>query len=312
MKTFMPQRSVDERNLDTDAVNDNLLAGADGVRANMARRYTWSPPLFYKLDGLTNASGAQLTRFSVKRPGTDNVAEIAFTELVIVGDGSDDVWTLSCPDTSFQDLELTTVGNAEVQVVSAVPVPLDSFVDNITFNLGCSTASTITRGYLIVHMRSDRGSQGTDLVPYIPSLVDAATDDLGQHIEDQLSALGDAVVADGSCERDLRVRVLTVRTLNSGSSKEFREAGGVIKVFHVTLYVVAAIGTSGRIQIVVNGTTYTLTVAGIGANTTASGDLTIDDDAVDSPMDPNEDVVMTLSNLGAGTISLMYAVVWWS
>lgn len=312
MKTFMPHK-FRNGNLDADGVNDNLLAGADGVGSNMSRRYMWSPPVLFSLSGLTNGSALAERKFSIRRPDTDNASEIAFLEFFITGDASGDEWTLSCSDDRFADLSITTVADTEVRIASAIPIPLLSAIDDVVFTVSCGTASTIDFGGIAVHLRSDRGAQGADFDPYVPTLLDSSTADVVGSINSELASFASAVTRDANADEDLRCMIFVVRNLTGLSARDFNVPSGVMRFKSATGYVVApGTATASFTGTQDSSVFFSDALNGAGATVIDSVDIPIDYTSSDSPMDPTADVVITLGNESLTTIPLAYLVVWLS
>ena len=311
---MMPHRFVDLSNLDMEKVNDNLEAGARDVNRNLSKRYTYSTQV-WDFSGITDASAAVLRAFTIRRPGANNACEIVGVEMVIYTSVAV-TWTLTCSDSTWAALPLLTTASATTESYAArrASVPIASSSSDLAFTLSSSGASTVTTGYLVVHLRSDRGDQGTAHTAYEPTLIDSASSTAGSLLDTQLTALATSVACDTTNVVDLRCECFTVRSLLTGTSAVFRVPSGVRKVHQLTVYVVAAVGTDGTATVAGTG------IVGLAATPTSGGatvlaiatDTPTSSAIVDDPMDDSDDTTVTLANGGAATINMMTALVWYS
>lgn len=311
---MMPHRFVDLSNLDMEKVNDNLEAGARDVNRNLSKRYTYSS-LIYNIDGITDGSTAVLRTFPIRRPGTNNAVEICGVELVIFT-ATAVTWTLTCSDSTWGPLSLLTTASATTESYAArnqsVPVPSSSA--DVTFTLAASAASTVTAGYIVVHLRTDRGDQGSSHAGYTPTLVDSASSTAGSLLDTELTALAAAVSRDTANAVDLRCECFTIRGLVTTGSAVWRLPSGVRTVHQVTQYLVSPVATDATAAITGTG------IVGLSVTTTATGstaravntDTPTSSAIVEDPMDPNDDVIVTVTNDGAGTVDMALVLLWFS
>ncbi len=303
----------DGSNLDMEKINDNLEAGARDVGRNLAKRYTYGT-FSWDLAGVAFGDTAALRQFAIRRPGTNNGFEICGIELVIYS-ATANTWTVTCSDTSWQAVTLLTTAGVtdESYAAQLVSVDVPSSSADVTFTLSAS-AGTIVAGYLVVHTRSDRGNQGTSHAGYTPTLIDSSSSTAGSLIDTELTALAAAVTNDTTNDVDLRCECFTVRSLLTGTAAAFRVPSGVRRVHQVTAYAVAAVGTdmsaavtgTGIVGLSATPTSLGATVRAVAVDTPTSSAI------VDDPMDNTDDTIITLTNTGAGTIVLGWALVWFS
>lgn len=312
---MMPHRFVDASTLDMEKVNDNLEAGARDVNRNLSRRYTYSS-LVFDLSGVADTDAAVLRQFAIRRPNTNNAAEVTGVELVLYT-ATAVTWSLSCSDTTWATLTLLTTASASTESYAAqlFPVAVASSSADLVFTLSASAASTITNGYLVVHLRCDRGNQGTSHAGYTPTLVDSASSTAGSLLDTELTALASAVTNDTTNDIDLRCECFVARNLLAATQAVFRAPSGARRIHAVTAYAVQnAAGTTTSVAV---GTSFdscavaVMAGAGVAARavstTVASGDVTM----VDTPMTATTDATITFS-VAAQTALLLYLLVWWS
>lgn len=312
---YVPHAFKDGDNLDLEKINDNLEAISRSIQRNLDARYTYSH-IRFDLDGLTESSAEVLRELAIRRRGANNAVEVFAVELVIVGDGSGDVWTLACSDTTWPSITLTTVSGEEVTASSNIPVGVTSNSADLELTLSCSSTSTITRGYLIVHLRCDRGNQGSSHAGYFPTLVTSATANLAGTLDTELTNLGSAVARDTANDTDLRAELYMVRSLSAGSSRVFRVPSGARRIQAVVGYVVQAAGGSVDFEVAsASGafSTVTLSVNGAGATSRAVDSAGAAGDVIDAddPTDSADDETITIT-AATQTAVLAYLIVYWS
>lgn len=302
----------DGGNLDMEAVNDNFEAIAANIKRNLDARYTYSE-LHFDLDGVTNASAAVLRAFAIRRPAAGRGVEVCGVEVVIYAAGTE-VWTLACSDTSWPSITVTAAGaTTEATAISDMPVSVPSESADVTFTMSAGAASTITRGYIVVHLRCDRGNQGTTHTPYSPTLINSATSTAASVINTQLDAATTAVGYDTANDVDLRCECFTVRSLASGSSAVWRLPSGARRILGSTQYIVGAAGSIATGTVTGTGLTgssaaATATGATVLVATTDAASGTMNDD----PTDTADDATVTIAITGAVTADLAYLLIWWS
>lgn len=311
---MVPHRFVDGSNLDMEKVNDNLEAGARDVNRNLSKRYTYST-LVWDIAGLTDASAAVLRTFAIRRPGTNNAVEVCGIELVIYTSVAV-TWTVTCSNSAWAPLELATTASATTESYAArlASVAVPSSSSDVTFALSASGASTITSGYLVVHLRCDRGDQGSAHTGYTPTLIDSSTSTAGSVLDTQLTNLATSVTADTNNATDLRCECFVVRQVALSTPIVFRTPSGARRIHSATMYVVDAGAGSAQLDLAGDITAMTLQVAAAGATTLAVGSVVAGADATqsDAPMTPTDDLTITLSETAALTWDAITVLVWWS
>jgi hypothetical protein len=310
---YVPHHFVDGENLDVEKLNDNLEAISRNTQRSLDARYTYSH-LCMDFDGVTDASAEVLRQLAIRRFAADNAAEVFAVELVIYS-ASGVTWTLASSDTSWPSISLATAGaTTEATASSNIPVSITSASSDLTFTLSASGASTITRGYLVVHLRCDRGNQGTSHAGYFPTLLTSATTGIAGALDTELTALAAAVTRDTTNSLDLRAELYMVRNLAAGSNVVFRAPSGARRILGIAAYVVAAATEDVDFDVSGGITNINVNVPGAGVATrdvgvaSAGADATQDDD----PTDATDDLTLTIADTGAASALLAYAIIWWS
>ena len=311
MKPIVPFVPVTSRNLDLDEVNGNLAAIAGNVNRNLRKRYTRPPPLIYPWDGITDASDASLRRFYIRRPAAGRAVEITGVELVLYGNAAVTA-TLSCSDTTWPDLTLATSATptTEPSATSKNHVSVPSESADVTFTLSFSGAYTVTRGYLVVHLRCDRGNQGAAHTEWTPATFDstsASAGTLGTLLNTEFSAAETAAGYDTANQDDLRCECIVFRSEAAAASAIVRLPGGAERTkVAATTYNLQAAG--GTFTVDVDGDSDA--VAGAGATTLAVSTNALTGTATDAPMTTASDTLVTLT-VAAQTVQLGYVLLWW-
>lgn len=310
MKALVPHRftTTTARNLDMEKVNDDLEAIARDANRNLDNRYTYSMQVF-PLDGLTNASNEVLRSFIIRRPGTNNGAEVCGLEFVLYAAGTV-VWTITGPDATWPTIAAAAGGaTTESYASSSVPISIPSSSTHIIFTASAPSASTITRGYFVVHLRCDRGNQGTSHAGYTPTLIDSTSSTAGSLLDTQLTAAALAVTHDTTNNVDLRCECFVARVLLAGESRAFRLPSGARRKLFADGKVAAALAQT--VTFSVDGTSFA--VPGTGSTTTyANGTAALSGTLVDDPMDATDDTIVTIANAAGVTVDCAYLLVWWS
>lgn len=315
---MMPHRFVDSSTLDMEKVNDNLETGARDVGRNLDKRYTYSQ-LTFDISGITDASAEVLRAFAIRRPGTSNAVEVVRVELVIYT-ATAVTWTLTCAhngttDTTWPALTLATTASAttESYATSNNAVAIPSSTTDTTFTLSSSAASTVTNGMIIVHLRCDRGNQGSSHAGYSPTLVNSSSSTAGSTLDTELTALATAVATDSANDKDLRCECFTFRNL-AASTVTPRTPSGARRILRVQVYTVQAAVSDVDIQLAGDITVIDVNVPGDSITTRgtngagAGADATQDDD----PMDSTDDLTVAITQNGPANALLLYVLVWWS
>lgn len=304
---YMPHKFTTGEQLDLERINDNLERGASDVGRSMALRYTYCVDVF-DLDGLadTDAEAQRTRRF---RRYTANAAyEIAFVELVIYA-ASGATWTLACSDDTWPSITLDTAGaTTEARAVSNSRIVVPTGSSGVDLVLSADAASTITRGYLVVTYRSDRGSQGDTFTPYSPTLLNSQSSTAGSTLDTELQALETAVGYDAAADKDLRIETFRVRSLADGTSKTWRLPSGARRKAGYVLVCVAS--GSATLTCNVDGAPID-SVVGTGTSSIASDVGTLSGTLNDDPTDFNDDTTVELAASGA-TVTIGYVSIFWS
>jgi hypothetical protein len=303
---YNPYRIATGEQLDLERVNDNLEKLAGDLNRSMDLRYTYSSSIF-QLTGLTDASAEALRSFRLRRPFSTVRYEVVGVELVIYS-ASGATWTLSCSETAWPSIEVATAGaTTEARAVS--PSRMQVAASNgIDFIVSSTDTSTITHGYIVVHFRADRGSQGDTYTRYTPTLLNAASSTAGTTLDTELNAYETAVGYNTAADSDLRIETFIARGISSAVT--FRTPGGDRDLVGIHLVNVAAIGVDVALNI--DGS-LTATAAGAGATVIAStiADLTGLITTGTDPMDSADDTLFQLSPSG-GTSALTYVTLFWA
>jgi hypothetical protein len=303
---YNPYRLATGEQLDLERVNDNLEKLAGDLNRSMDLRYTYSSS-FFDLAGVTESSAQALRSFRLRRPFSTVRYEVVGVELVIYS-ASGATWELSCTETAWPSITVATAGaTTEARAVSPSRVQIPAS-DGLDFIVDTDDTSTITAGYLVVHFRADRGSQGDTYTRYTPTLLNAASSTAGTTLDTELNAYETAVGYNTAADSDLRIETFVARGISSAVT--FRTPGGDRDLVGIHLVNVAAIGVDVALNI--DGS-LTATAAGAGATVIAStiADLTGLVTTGTDPMDDADDTLFQLSPSG-GTSALTYVTLFWA
>ena len=310
MKSVVPYTFRTSAIVDGESVNGNLRRQAADVNRNLSARYTYCPPIIIPFDGVTDVLSTQLRTVLFNRPTSVNPIEIVRVEFFVYA-ATGVTWTLSANELGgtltpgWQSITLATAGvTTEAYAVSTMVIPVSTF--GVQFQVAGSTAGTITRGWIVLHCRADRGVQGAapNHAGYTPTLVDAASSSAGSVLDTQLTALATAVTNDATNVTDLRCQCFLARNFTTTQSWNLPSGAGMTGVsFNSNITSAGATGytTAGTISAVVqtgSGTSTNNLLAGTVSNTT------------DDPLTTASDVTITMGTV-VGTVSLGYIFVWW-
>ncbi len=309
-----PRIVLDGENLSPELINENLRAIAAALDDNRSQRYTYSE-VRLPLAGVANTDAQVLREIALRRPGASNAVEVVGVEVVLYA-AAGATWTLSCSDTTFPSLAVDTAGaTTEASGSSDVPIPIPSSSSDVLFTLSCPTASTITDGDLVVHLRCDRGDQGADFAGYDPPPFTSFTSTAAATLEAQVdTAMPAAVAAELAADDDLRAEVYAWRNFGPTGTRVFRAPSGAREILRLEVYVVAAAGRNVTAE--VSGGTLTLfsataNGAGVAARAVAGSAPGATATTADDPTDPTDDTLVTVTDNGVGAVLLAYAVLWW-
>lgn len=308
---MVPHRFTTDQNADMERLNDNLEAGARDVGRNLDRRYTYSS-LSFPVDGVADTDATALRSLNLRRPGTNNAVEVFAVEMYLYASGTA-VWTLSCPDdTTWPTIAVTAAGaTVEATAISNHPISIPSSSSDIAFRLTGSSASTITAGRIILHLRCDRGNQGSAHTYYAPTLLDSSSSTSGALLDTELTALAAAVTADTNNNKDLRATLFAGRNLATGTSISLRVPSGAVRIMGVSAYLVGAVGATATFAEAVSNN-QVANLAGIGAASRAFGSSSTVFSFTDDPMTPASDAFISITASGTQTSLLAYMILWWS
>lgn len=309
----VPHRFVDATNFDPESVNDNLEAISRQVQRNLDKRYTYSSVPF-PLDGITDASAEVLRQIALRRVSANAAIEVCSFEVVLYGN-AEVTATVTCSDSTWPALEFTTssVVTTEATAISPIPVSIPSSAADVTFTISFSAAYTCTRGYFVVHLRSDRGNQGTSHAGYSPTLIDAASSTLPSLLDTELTNLGAAVARDTANDVDLRCDLFAVRDLAAGSTVNLRLPSGARRLVGTVAYVCAVNTVTATITVTgTNLSGSSVIVVGTGATTRMTNTDAASGSMPDDPMDSTDDAVVSIPMTGTGSAALTYVWVYWS
>ena len=306
MIPYNPFRLASGKQLDPEGVNDNLEKMTADLNRSMDLRYSYSEHVF-ELDGVVDTDTAAERTYRLKRHVTAARYEVVGVEFVIWS-ATGATWTLATGDADWPSISVATAGaTTEARVTSPSRAQVPSG-DGLEFTVSADAASTITRGYIVFRMRTDRGSQGDTYTRYAPTLLNAASSTAGSTLDTELTSYQASVVLNTAADKDYRFE--TFRMKDVATSQTWRIPGGAYRWGGVHLVNVAAIGVD--VALTVSGTP-AATANGAGLSTIAStvadftGILTPGTD----PMDPADDTEITLTVSG-GTTSLAYVTIIWS
>lgn len=309
MIPYVPNRFDNLANLDVERINENVDSLNRQVRDSMSRRYHYSEAVFV-FDGITNASTAAERTFPIRAPGASNTAEVFFLEVVITSVSTMD-WDITCSDTNWPTLTVATAfsggGTTEYRGQRNISVPIPAGSD-LTFTIAPQAAATATRGYMIAHIRSDRGRQGSSFLPPATSQLNSLSSTAGATVEAQIDAIEDALTRDANALLDLRCFTVTVRSLAGTAVSVQLPASNALSLYRIDAYNVAPAGANLDVSATAADlSTISFTVNGVNTSTLAVGGSGpgVDEETAQT-------MTLQLSRSGAGTIAMAHVVVWYS
>jgi hypothetical protein len=305
MKALTPYTFRTGAIVSDDLVNGNLRRSADDVNRNLEKRYTYCPPIVVPLDGITDVMTAAQRTIRFDRPTANNPVEIVRVELYVYSAAAV-VWTLSQATTTWSSITLTTAGaTTEAYAVSTTPIAVPN--GGVDFVLSGASASTLTRAWLVIHCRADRGVQGAspNHAGYSPTFVDSSSSTAGSVLDTQLTALATAVTNDATNDKDLRCACFVARSFSTSQTWNLPSGAGMTGLAwrgYIVATIADAVTTGGSLSAAtLTGTNTTNIVAATGTVTSTS----------DDPLTTASDFTATLTGV-AGTVELAYFFVWWS
>jgi hypothetical protein len=311
MKAVMPYTFRTGGIVDAEAINGNLRAGSGDVGRNLAKRYTYSQTVV-PISGVANTDTAEKRTIFHRNP----VMTLVAVEAVIYS-ASGATWTIDISNGSTTDSFSVATAGATTKASGGLS-RMFSVAQGSTFTnalwspttvsgnsivLSCSTASTITHGYLVLHYRGDR-ADGADHSGYTPSLVQATTSSAGSILDTQLNAFAAAVARDTNNANDYRVECFVARNF---TSVRWDIASGAGR--QGALSNLAVVGVAGRtcdFTVTPGGSTV---LVATGTTGIVFGTITPTDRSDDPTTAASDTVVRFIS--GGGSIDLAYAFIAW-
>jgi hypothetical protein len=306
MKAVVPYVFRNGRTLDVDHVNGNLQAIATDIKRSQDRRYTYFTAIFV-LDGLNNTDTEQERTIKLLRPTSSYPIDVVGAELSVFAT-QDIVWSATCTDENSRTVTLTASASDSntIEGYDSSNVPLQSSSSTLSFVLSAAGTSLLNRGTLTLHCRADRHQQNSaTLTTYAPTLFYPGSSTAGATQDAQLNAAEDAVESDEANQSDMRCMVISVNDLAAAQTWRVPGAGGMTGV----TMAVTAVGAASRSVDVGDGTnTVSVATTGLSDFKEGTGSLVTKSD---DPTDTADDLVVTLTPVG-GTISRVFALLWWS
>lgn len=306
MRAYTPNRFLAGAVVDAEVVNDNLRALASRSKLNQGARYTYSC-LTFPLDGVVNTDGAAVRSFVVAVPSTivGFTFSVESVELVVCA-ASGATWSVDIGSVAWPGCSVATAGaTTEASAICSKQIDVSS---SVTFTVSSATASTITRGYLVVHLRTNRYTQPNAVsTEYVPTLLSATSSTAGTVLDTELNALATAVANDAAATYDLRAEVVCLRNFSSGVYT-FSLPNGSGRVALQT-----TICASGAAAANVNVTVTGAAVAAMTCTGTANTVTTtrVQSSGTNAPFTLASDTTVAMS-FTVGTVSVVYAIIWWS
>lgn len=311
MKAIVPKTFRTGTIVDGEDVNANLQAIARDLGRNVGMRYTYcSIPI--DVTGVVDTDTAAERTIPFNRPvigSADLPIDIVGVEVSIYATAGV-TWTLTVTDENSTTVAIAVVtAGTTTEGYSSSNIPLQLATNlRLDFVLSASAGSTITRGTVTVHVRSDRHSQlaGNSAPSYSPTLVDASTSTAATAINAELAAASAARVLDAANQIDIRGCCLVANDLTA--AQIWRLPAGAL--YTGLSRIVSAVGAAARsVDSAVTGGV-TVNVPTTGTSNIVEGYNTVPNKS-DDPTNTAEDLVLTLTPTG-GTISRVFLFLWWS
>jgi len=296
--------------VDDERVNGNLRRAADDVNRNLDKRYTYCPPIIVPLDGMTSANTAALRTIRFARPAfsADRPLEIVKVEFYVYS-ATGATWTITQSTTAWNSISVDTAGaTTEAYAVSATPIAVPSGT-GVDFVFSSSAVSTLTRAWMVIHCRADRGVQGAAVnhAGYTPAFVDSSSSTAGATLDTELTALAAAVTRDTTNALDLRCVCLMARGTAAASTNFWNLPSGAGQT---GLAYNSHITSTNLDFVTLSGTLGTPTITGTGTSNIVSNSGSVTT-TTDNPTNTASDFVVGFSSV-SGSIELLYIFVWWS
>lgn len=301
----------DGETLDHGRWNESLINSADAVNDNLDRRYTRST-VHFDLNGIDSSTAEAERRVAVWTPASSSPAlEIEQVTLTAWGTNLKDL-TVSSDITGVQDQTVTMAGTDPEDVVNltlANELLLTGSIKYITVEV--ESGGTLTRGYLAITFRGDRGAQGAspDHSKYEPTLLHAETTDTAATFDAAHTAIAAAATNDSTNVQDLRLMLYVMRNSTTSRSWKLPTRGQTIEGITGTVYSSASAGATFTVEDSGGGEFSVVIAASTG---TRSGvDFTSSETLADDLLTGSGywDVDITVDS---GTVELAYLYVWMS
>lgn len=308
MKALIPYTFRTGAIVDDEAVNGNLRALARDIQRVADRRYTYST-LTFDLDGMADTDTDAARTIKIIHPTSITAYfEIVGVELSVYATAGV-TWTMTDIGGLTSSLETLTVDTAgtSTEAYDSSNRPLVAGDDQYaSVRLSASGASTISRGTLTVHIRTDRHKQNnTAIGTFTPTMVTATTSTAASVINNLLTAADTARDTNAANATDMRGFAVAITGL--AAARTLRLPGMRNKTaLQLTGTVVAGVGES----VAISDGTNTLTLNGTGTSNLVEGTATLAAFPGDDPTDTGDDLVLTLTPSG-GSIERVVAFLWW-
>lgn len=323
----VPRAFYAKGNLDVEAVNDNLRALSRIIARGQAQRYS-TTSFRVELDGMADTDGVNGARkFSIpqmKRAGIAASVQVIGIEVAMYAP-SGVAWTLTSTTSTAWGGLVVTPTDPSTEVLAQTSEPLPVTASGVDLLWTASGTSTVTRGYMVVHLLCDRGQQdGASFVGYSPTLLSAASSTAGSVLDTELTNVATAVAADTNAQTDLRLMCFSVRGLASGGSASIVIPSGIRTGATLTAgasfnnavetFACAPVGATvtGTISSTPLGTVNAAVAgAGVSTLTPASGATLSAADGGDPTVSAN-DITLTISRSadGGAVAPFCYLLVW--
>lgn len=322
---LLPHTFQTSEPLSLHEANENLIASSRDVGDNLSKRYTRSS-ITFDLAGLTNASSQAARQFALGdflNLDANDVLEIEKVELVIFTSTAV-TWTVtSTAHTPTSIISLLTTASATTRSYAAnyTPATYRGATSNVILEIAGSGASTISAGWLVVHVKSDRGfAQGvTSHAGYAPTLLTSASATAGSTLDTQLEAFEDAVERDTNNSRQVGYQgaysLVAVDAAAPPAADYLRwrlpSMGRQWRTLTVAIVAPATATATFTLLDETGATVSARAAVGTGAGTFVYYRNSFSDTQPDDPTDSADDYILQASFSGTGTVEKCYALLTW-
>lgn len=297
--------------IDNVRLNENIAYFCDRIDYLAEKRYVKSV-IVLPINGLTNLSSLAERTIPLKAMPLSRFSLDA-VELVIYS-ASVQPWTITrSGDPTWPGLTVTPVANTETNGITDIPMLISPTVQT-DLVLDCPGASTISSGYVVLHLTVDRFQTAGGVAPgSVPAqdcqhLASSAVD--GNFLNNIFTALtatipfnGAAGGLSGDC---LRPIVFVERNMAAGTVTR-RIPSGAISRYGQQLFTLQAAGSSVSATV---STGTALTTNGAGATTWALNHKTEAQTYADDPLTLASDIIVTITNNGPAVANCVVLYVW--